>query len=339
MNVKPDRMRAALRAPSDKVRLHLLYGPDDSGAADLARQLDRAVGDGAERIDLDGATLRANPGRLADEAASLSLFGGARFLRVVGMGEESLEAVALLLAAVRAGNPVVALAPSLKASGKLVKLAAASPLALVCACYPPEGADADRMATGIAQEHGLRLAGGLAHRLIAAAGNDRAVLEREIEKLALYLDAAPERPQDLDDAAVDAVGADLGDSGIARAVDAAIDGRTGDAGAELARLEAAGISAIPLLRQFVRRLIALAEMRAEIDAGAAVDAVVERHRVFFRERPATMRALRRWTAPRLADALARARIAERAMMASGTSGAVLAGAELVTIARMAARLG
>ena len=39
-----------------------------------------------------------------------------------------------------------------------------------------------------------------------------AVMTRELEKLALYLDAAPERPRELDDAALDAVGADLGDS-------------------------------------------------------------------------------------------------------------------------------
>ena len=62
-----------------------------------AAVLATAMGPGAERIDLDGATLRGDPARLADEAASLSLFGDARHIRVTGMGEESLAAVAALL--------------------------------------------------------------------------------------------------------------------------------------------------------------------------------------------------------------------------------------------------
>ena len=51
------------------------------------------MGANAERIDFDGAALKSRPGALADEAASLSLFGGKRWVRVTGMGEESLAAV------------------------------------------------------------------------------------------------------------------------------------------------------------------------------------------------------------------------------------------------------
>ena len=36
------------------------------------------MGAEAERVDLSGAELKADPARLADEAASISLFGGAR---------------------------------------------------------------------------------------------------------------------------------------------------------------------------------------------------------------------------------------------------------------------
>ena len=64
------------------------------------------MGPDAERIDLDGQTLRDDPARLADEAASFSMFGDKRCIRITGMGEESLPALNALLEAEAAGNPV-----------------------------------------------------------------------------------------------------------------------------------------------------------------------------------------------------------------------------------------
>lgn len=338
MKANANQIRTALDRPGPDTRFYLLHGPDEAGARALAAQLARALGSEAERIDLEPATLRSDPARLADEAASMSLFGGIRFVRVEGMGEESLEAVQALLDAPQAGNPVVAIAPTVKASGKLVKLAIAAPAALSFACYVPEGADAERLAEQLARELGMRLAAGSAARLVAASGGDRAVLARELDKLALYLDAAPDRPRELDGAALDAVAADLGEGELGNAIEAVIDGQVAELSAELARLSAGGVSPIPLLRQLVRRLMTLAELRAEVDAGAGAAAVVERHNVFFKERAATQRALRRWPSPRLAEAITRARAGERAIMSAGNAGNVLAEQALTGIARLAARL-
>src|SRR3546814_11197284 len=66
------------------------------------------MGPDAERIDLDPSTLRDDSARLADEAASFSMFGDKRWIRVNGMGEESLPALTALLEAEAAGNPVLA---------------------------------------------------------------------------------------------------------------------------------------------------------------------------------------------------------------------------------------
>lgn len=335
MKANPNQLRAAMDAASPDIRLYLLHGPDESGAQEHAQRLARALGPEAERVDLEPATLRSTPGRLADEAASLSLFGAARHIRITGLGEESLEALTLLLEGERTGHPVVAIAPTLKATARVVKLALASPRAMTLACYAPEGADAERLVVAIAREQGLRATGDAAARIAAASAGDRAVMTREIEKFALYLDAAPERPRELDDAAVDALGADLGDSEMARAIDAAIEGRPDALGDELDRLGEAGMSAIPVLRQLVRRLMALAELRAEVDAGANPAQVIEK--IFFRERATMARALRIWSAARIAEAIDRARAAERGIMAAGTAGPVLAGAAMTSIARAAAR--
>ncbi len=318
------------------IRLFLLFGPDEAGAMDYAARLHRALGSDAERIDLDGTALKAQPGRLADEAASLSLFGERRFIRVTGAGEDSAEAVTLLLEAPTAGNPVVVIAPGAKASGKLVKAALAAPTAMALACYPLDGINAARHAAAIAREHGVRLTGAAPAAMFEAAGGDRAVLMREIEKIALYLDAAPERPRDADEAVLAAIGANLADNDLSAAVAAVIDGRPADLGAELVGVEAAG-TAISMLRALARRLIALAEMRGEVDGGASADTVVERHRVFWKEKAATSHALRRWTAPQIAAGLDRVRRAERALMTGGGVGPTVAIYETLGLARSAAR--
>jgi len=330
-----NQIRAAIDATSPDIRLFLLHGPDEAGAQELAARVARKMGPEAERVDIEPSTLKSNPGRLADEAASLSLFGGARHIRISGAGEESLEALTLLLDMERTGNPVVAIAPSLKGTAKVVKLAQASPYAMAFACYVPEGAEADKLVSTIAREFGMRTTGDTATRLAAASGNDRAVMTRELEKLALYLDAAPDRPREIDDAALDAIGADLGETEISRVIDAAIDGRPDIVGAELARLDEAGVSPVPILRQLARRLMTLAELRAQVDAGAGVAQVTDS--VFFREKAITARALRHWRSDKLAGAIDRIRQAERGMMGAATAGSVLAHTAIVAVGRMAAR--
>ncbi|WP_047866926.1 DNA polymerase III subunit delta [Sphingomonas paucimobilis] len=339
MKANAGQIRQALSRPSADIRLYLLHGPDEAGASELARLLAEAMGREAERIDLDSATLKSDPARLTDEAAALSLFGGPRFIRIAGIGEEGLAAFTALLEAESAGNPVVAIAPTVKTTAKIVKLALDSPRAMAFGCYGPTAADAERLAVTMASEMGLRLAAGVPARLVEAAGADRAVITRELEKLALYLDADTDRPREADHAAMDAIGADLGEAEMGDAVEAVVEGRVGDLGGELALLDEGGASPIPWLRALARRLIALAEMRADIDKGEPVEAVMKRHRVFFRDEAKTARALRRWTPAMLARALTRIRAAERAVMAPGNAGAVLAEAEATIIAQGIARRG
>ncbi len=200
MKASAGQIGGLLDKPAPATRLYLFHGPDEAGANELAARLARALGPDADRVDLEPRLLRDQPGLLADEAASLSLFGGRRLLRVTGVDDGASEAMALLLGAPRVEHPVVAIGAGLKSSSRLVKMATAAPGALVFACYVPEGPEAARLATGMAREHGLRLAGDVAQRLAAATNGDRAILAREIEKLALYLDAAPERPRDADSA-------------------------------------------------------------------------------------------------------------------------------------------
>ncbi len=337
MKASAGQLRAALDRPPADVRLFLLHGPDEAAAQDHAARLGRAMGAAAERVDLDGTALKVAPARLADEAASLSLFDEGRWIRVTGVGEESAEAIQTLLTAPRAGNPVVAIAPGLKTTGKLVKLAQAHRQAMSFACYVPDAKNAESIAADLARALGLRQVGRTARRVAEASGGDRAVMARELEKLALYLDAAPDRPRELDDAALDAVGADLGEAEAGAAITAIAAGDLSALGAELARLRETGASPVGWQRQLARRLMLMVELRREADGGGDPKQLMKRRGVHFSKEDALAAALRRWTQPMLADALAAVGRAQRDGMAPGNAGEVLAEKAALGMARVVER--
>lgn len=333
------QVERALRQPGPN-RLILLHGPDEAGSRALAAELACAMGPEAERIDLAPATLKADPARLADEAAAGSLFGGARHILVEGAGDESVAAVEALLAASAAGNPVVVIAGVLRATSRLLKLALAAPAALAFASYPPDADEMDRLAIGLGRAAGLRIDPDVARRLTVAAGGDRAILAAELEKYALYLDAAPERPAELDHDAVDRLSADSGEANLDRLVAAVLSGAPGAADAELARLAAIGTTGVPLVRAVQRRLLLLAELRGQVERGNSIAAVLGRPQSGVRGREqeeAVTRQLQRWTAERLATALGRIAEAGREAMSARGPGPLAIDVSLNLIARNAAR--
>ncbi|SEN54312.1 DNA polymerase III, delta subunit [Sphingomonas gellani] len=337
MKADATRLRAALSAPPPDIRLFLLHGPDEAGARLYGDLLAKTLGTGAERVDISPSQLRSTPALLADEAASMSLFEETRFIRVSGAGEDILEALALLLSAEQAGNPVLVIAPTVKTSAKIVKLAIDSRQALAHACYEPSAGEADRLVTELAQQAGLQPDHGVARRIAEASAGDRAVMAREVEKLALFLDAAPDRPKPLDHAAIDAIGADLTDADAESFATAVTMGHVTDAGDLLVQLAESGQSAIPWLRAIGRKLMMLADLRRESDSGGDVGTAMKRHRVHFTQEAAVRASLLHWPAGRIAAALDAVRSAERAIMAAHTPGDIIAYNAMLDMARRIAR--
>jgi DNA polymerase-3 subunit delta len=330
----------ALDAPTPATRLFLLYGADEAGSAALARRLERAMGADAERIDLDSTTLKTDPARLADEAASIALFGGGRWIRIQPADDVIVPAVQTLLDAPAAGNPVVAIAGALRATSVLVKLALAHPAVLAHASYELRPHEAEALASSLGRELGLRIGGDVAAQIATSASNDRAVMTQEIEKLALYLDAAPDRPVEASIDAVVAIAAATGDGELSRLVDAVLDGRPETVAGELARLSQEGIEGITLLRAMARRVHVLAGLRAEVDGGQRPDAVVEARgkAIFWKEKAPITRQLSRWPSPQLARAVERLIAAEQAIKGTASAGAIVADTELIAMSRAAQRL-
>jgi DNA polymerase-3 subunit delta len=333
-----NQITRALDLASEEVRFFLLHGPDDAGSRALMARLDRAMGNDAERIDLDGTTLSADPARLSDEAAAISLFGDRRWIRVTG-GEDCFDAVEALLDAPVAGNPVVMIAGGLKPSSALLKLALAAGRAMSYASYRAEGDKASELVLALARPMGLRLAPRVAETLAASSGGDRSLMERELDKIALYLDAAPDRPRDATMETIDAIGADLGDTDTSALVDAVFDGDLAAVTGNWRDVASDG-SSIPIMRAMTRRTLVLARFRAEVDSGRSPGAVMAASgkSLFFKDKDSIGRQLSRWNAQRLRTVATRLMRVEAELKQTGTAGDVLAGEEIVAIARVARRL-
>ena len=337
MKANTSQIERALDTPPSDIRLFLLYGADESTSHAQAARLARAMGSDAERIDIDGSALKGDPARLADEASAISLFGEKRYVKISGCGEESLAAITNLLASPAGGNPVVAIAGALKASSGLLKFALAEKAVMACANFPLDSEKAEALALALGREQGLRLEPQAGRALAAAAGNDRAVMAREAEKLAIYLDAAPDRPKDAGLAELEAIGAGDGEGDLSKLVDAVLDGQPSRLAAELAALSTEGIEGIPLIRALARRVQLLGSMAARVAQGEPSASVVESatRALFWKEKPAVQRQFRRWRGDRLITAAERLLAAERAIKAPASAGTILADTEFVAIARVA----
>ncbi len=329
-----------LSRPDPAIRLYLLIGPDTSGARALADLFIKSMPSDAERIDLGAGQLKQDPALLADEAASISLFGGARYI-VIPMGdsgEDVVAAVESLLVSAVPGNPVLLVGGNIRLTSKLVKLVEGHAQTLTCYCYAPDARDMAGIIREQAAALGLRMDSQTTRMLTEFCGDDRGLTARELEKLSLYLDASPESPKSLTTDALLALGADTVEEDLAGAVDAMLGGKTDVLPTRLTELEAAGVAAIRVLRAITGRAELLARLRPDVDQGRSPKQVVDGagKAIFWKDQDAVADQLRRWDSPRLARLFSRINATEAALKARQTPGFIVLRQMAVDITRQAA---
>ena len=339
-SVKPaDLERQSRLDPA--VRFTLLTGPDEATMAAVASHLVGLAGKDAERLDLSGSQLAQDPSLLAAEAASMSLFSAARIIRLElsGSGDDSVAAVEALLTADTVINPVIATGASVTAKSKLVKLVEGSDHAVAAICYQPDRRALVGIAMSAAEEQGLRIANAEAQLLVDLVSGDQALMRREIEKMALYLDAAADRQRQVTAADIAALGAATHEEDVSECINVALGGKVRDLPDMLTKAAAVGVAEIRIIRALAIRAMALARLRAEVDAGAHPATVVAARTsgIFWKERDAVTAQLRIWDSVRVARLMSRLIDCERALKSSGTPGGVLFRKLMTDIAHQAAR--
>ena len=292
---------------------------------------------GATKFVVSSSAVRTDPASLVDEAGAMSLFGGKRVVWIEPATKDIEEGIAALLEAPQPESAVIAIAGALTKSSALLKLAEASPLALAYAAYAPEGRDAERMVVDLGRRFGLKVSPPVAARLADACGNDQAIAAQELEKLALYLDASPHAPKELDHGAIDEVGAESAEGDFQRLADLALGGETDELAEELGRLPAGGNEGIPVVRSLQRRLLMLAPARARVERGESIDAVMTSlgRSLFWKDKSRVQGMILKWSAGDLATLAERAGRLERSLIFTPAPDREALGEELLTIARKA----
>ncbi|NBC37659.1 DNA polymerase III subunit delta [Novosphingobium sp. FSY-8] len=323
-----------------QARVFFLCGPDDAGVQDAAHRIAGLIDNPGERVDMTGAELRKDPVRLDDEARSVSLFGDTRHIWIRCSGDEAHDAIANLIAGDVAPCPVIVQAVNATDKSRTAKLLEKRDDALVAMFYPPDLRAVTGSVRRMADAAGLRMNEQLAEQIAIAVGQDTRLAQSELTKLALYLDALPERPRNADADAYAAIGAGTQDDGFAPVVNAILSGDRLKIGAEMRRMREMDMNAVGLLLAFERRAAQLAQLAAKLGPRGSVAGLIESEtsarRIFWRDAPELTRQLQVWRGRSVERLAARLMQLHRRMMADSQSSTLQMAQELVEIARVAA---
>jgi DNA polymerase-3 subunit delta len=339
MKVPTNRADQFCRRPDRGIRAVLVYGPDQGQVRERGERLVRSVVDPPTdpfRVaDLTGKDVQQDPARLVDEAASLSLMGGRRAVRVREATDSAAEPVTRVLDGPETDSLVVLEAGELAPRSALRKLCEGHAAAAAVACYMPDAGDIARLAREMLQAEGKRLEPDAEDFLADHLTADRQLARREIEKLICWLG---------DDATADltAVRASIGDQAqqsLDDLVFAAGDGDMETVDRILVKLWGEGSSPVGVLRVAQNHFRRLHFARSLMDRGDTPDGAMGKLRPppFFKLKGRFGGQLRRWPATRLAEALARLAQAEADCKRTGLPDETICSRTLYQIARMARR--
>jgi DNA polymerase-3 subunit delta len=298
--VKAGDVEGALRRPDPRIGVFLFYGPDMGLINERARSIaERSVDDPSDPFQLiriDGDDIAADPGRLADEAGTMGLFGAKRAIWVKSTSRNIAPAVDAVLKGELQDTVIVIEGGDLQKSSPLRTLCERSQKALALPCYADTGRDLGTVVDETLKAHGFSIEREARAALIASLGGDRLATRGELAKLMLY--AHGQR------ADVDAIMSDVSSLAMDAVVDAAFAGEGTGLETGSRRLAAEGVNAAVLLGAALRHALMLLTARLSVEEGRSIPAVMETMRsLHFRRKPLVERHLQRWTGDSLKSAI------------------------------------
>jgi DNA polymerase III subunit delta len=297
--VAPSAASAArfLTAPPSTVSGFLFYGPDNmqigARAEVLVRTLASKAGPDAEVLRFHESDLSADPGRIAAEIATGSLFGGTKIVWLTALPVKAQAVLAGIAAAPIQDAYLVVQAPDLKKSHKLVQTFEAAPFLAAIASY---GEDLESLNASIrrqAQAAGYEIAADAAALIAVRCDSSALLAQSETEKLMTF--AGRSQRITLDD--VEACLADQQTAGLSEIADSALNGEGRKALAAFERFMAAEQNVTPVLVVLSQALMRLHAVRAAADSGTPVVQAVKELKppVFFKQQDMLAAQARRWT--------------------------------------------
>ncbi|KAA5605946.1 DNA polymerase III subunit delta [Roseospira marina] len=305
MKLKPAAVAAFVKRPDPAVRAVLVYGPDRGLARERVDALTRTVvadiADPFRVTELPGARLGDDPARLADEAASQSLMGGRRVLRIMDATDGLARAMEAFLDDPAGDSLVLVLAGDLGPRSSLRKLFEQADAAAAIPCYADDGRALEDVIHETLAPHRMTAGRDAMAFLLGHLGGDRLLTRAELEKLITHKG----EPGEISLAeAVACVGdsAALGMDDLAMAV---ADGDDTQAQRVLDRLLRSGTGPIPVLRGVSRHFQRLHLAVGAVASGRSPDQAVSSLRPppIFKHKDRILAQVRRWDGARLGQAL------------------------------------
>jgi DNA polymerase-3 subunit delta len=337
VKVPAARLAAFLQRPDREVRAVLLYGPDaglvNERADAVARTVCPDLKDPFRVADLSGFAVAADPARLADEAAQMSLIGGRRVVRVRDAADRLARLFGGFLDTAPGDAFIVVEAGDLPGSSSLRRVFEAAPRAAAIGCYPDTARALGAVIGDTFRAHRVTASADATRYLVEHLGNDRLVTRSELEKLALY--AGDGGRVELEDARL-AIG-DSAAFALDDAVMAAAEGDVAKVDRVLYRVFQEGDSPVSVVRALLRHLHRLHVLAARVAAGVALAEVVRTARppVFFRQEDNFKRQLALWTEAGLHAQLDRVAQAELHMKLTGLPAETICREAMLAVAQAA----
>jgi DNA polymerase III subunit delta len=337
MRLAPSRVSAFLQRPDPEICAVLLYGPDEGLVRERSEAVARTIcpdlKDPFRVADLTAAVLTADPTRLADETAQLSLTGGRRVVRVRGVGDALAKLFGEFLESAPGGAFVVAEAGELPSRSPLRRAFEAAPSAVAVGCYPDTPRDLALVIRETLAAHRVAASRDAGQFLVEHLGSDRLLTRSELEKLVLY--AGEGGRVELEDARLaisDTAALELDD-----AVMATSEGDPAQVERVLDRVLQQGDSPVSIIRALLRHLQRLHVLTARVAAGASVDETLRTARppIFFKQEDSFRRQLGLWTEARLRPQLDRVAKAELNMKTTGVPAETICREAMLTVAQAA----
>lgn len=332
--------RIAKNPPKDMIAA-LVFGPDIGLVHERAENLLKSVvpdlSDPFRVADLDEGALIADPARLSDEAAALSMMGGRRVVRVRGSGAGLAKIFAEFLSDPKGDALVVIEGGDLAKSSPLRKLFEDAKNAAAIACYADTPRDLAEVVRQALRDENLSIDQDALAEAVTRLGGDRGTTRRELEKLILYVQG--QKQVTLADIR-NAIG-DEADIRIDEAIDAAASGDQPRLDLAIERLWSADISPIAVVRQTLSHFQRLLQVKAEVSGGEVLDSAIRKLRppLHFSRATAFRAQLQRWPAARLMDALEQVFETERLCKTTAVPAEAVCGQTLLQLALMARSQG
>lgn len=323
-----------IRSPDSKIAAALLYGPEASLVAERARELARNIAgmeqDEAEIIRLDDNDLSRDPGRLAVELQTRSMFAERRIVLVRAQQRLKPEAVSELISGPLAATLIVE-AGNLRPGSKLRKIFETGERAAALPCYADAARDMGPLIDAELGANNVRISREARSYLTGRLGSDPGTARSECAKLATYAGTGGEAH--IGD--IDAVIGDMGAGMVDALAAAAAEGRTREALRHLDALIAGGQGTQVALAALGRHFQRLHRLCASIEAGEPARTAIARFRppVHFTQRDALLAQGRKWSAAAASRALMLIQNATRATRRTPVLDAALTERLLIVLSR------